>query len=325
MEEEDDSNSNSIPSINNASTVDHQKGISRERTFSPESDWTQLSIKLEDIARMVAKDMKRIAVLAHTVTVKVKLESFDVLSKSQSLGRGVYIHSPDELVNMTNLLLIQIRAQYNNDNNKNHSVSRFSVRLLGVRCSNLISESTFEYTHQSTMDKFLTSIEPIEKQSCKTGSMKNSCAESICYHRQGLGDKLRTDAKLSPIQPLRNHSMGNANMEKMRRCNVDLVLSTTMGKESTGSAKKTRHEKRHNSATQSSAHVTSLQEQTFDEVECVECPLCHRSFLANDNSGLNRHIDACLNGSVIREAIKEEDSRQHQSGKRKQLTDFWSL
>ncbi|OEU10018.1 DNA/RNA polymerase, partial [Fragilariopsis cylindrus CCMP1102] len=61
---------------------DHQKGISRERSFSPESDWALLNIKLEEISRMLSEDMKRKSVMGHTVTVKVKLANFDVLNRA---------------------------------------------------------------------------------------------------------------------------------------------------------------------------------------------------------------------------------------------------
>jgi DNA polymerase kappa len=136
-----------------STATDHQKGISRERTFSSESNWSQLCIRLEDIARKLFQDMTQKSVLAHTVTVKVKLASFDVLSRGQSMKRGVYVQSPDELVDCVSLLFSQIRAQFKKD----HAASRFVVRLLGIRCSNLISEALFESSERGTLEKYLTS------------------------------------------------------------------------------------------------------------------------------------------------------------------------
>jgi DNA polymerase kappa len=262
MEDVDDNNASS-------STLDHQKGISRERTFSPESDWTLLSIKLEDVARMVAKDMRKISVLARTVTVKVKLGSFDVLSKSQSLGRGEYIQNPDRLVTMTNQLFSQIRSQHNKEN-RNNCTSRFSVRLLGVRCSNLIDETSFECaTKQSTMDKFLSA------SSHKINPDKTNRVSSIpCNHRQEPNDLLQRDTGVASTN--------------------DQAVESSPTKEDSG-----QHH--------------------------VQCPLCHRSFPVEDNLGLNAHIDGCLNGSIIRETIKEEDSHNEGGSKRKKLTDFWPI
>jgi hypothetical protein len=38
------------------------------------------------------------------------------------------------------------------------------------------------------------------------------------------------------------------------------------------------------------------------------CPVCHKMLLG-DNDKINKHIDLCLNGEMIRTTIKEEDQR----------------
>mmetsp|Transcript_7307 Transcript_7307/g.21185 ORF Transcript_7307/g.21185 Transcript_7307/m.21185 type:complete len:857 (-) Transcript_7307:609-3179(-) len=140
-----------------SSSSEHQKGISRERSFRPESDWAKLIIRLEDIARMVATDMTRKSILGHTITVKVKLETFDVLSRSQSQKRGVYVQDPEELATIASGLFASIRAAHlQKEDGKTNGKTRFSVRLLGIRCSNLIEESSFRARAQGgTIDRFL--------------------------------------------------------------------------------------------------------------------------------------------------------------------------
>ena len=142
---------------------DHQKGISRERTFGAESDWTTLNSKLEDIARLLSKDMQRKSVMAHTITVKVKLDSFDVWSRSQSLKRGVYVQAPEEMVTMACQLFAHIRAQCKK--------RPFSCRLLGVRCSNLIEEEAFTHPPQKTIDKFLSSAKHLTKPAVQSSEI----------------------------------------------------------------------------------------------------------------------------------------------------------
>ena len=66
-----------------------QKGISRERTFrSGRSDVSWQNSKLEDIVHLLASDMAKKNLQAHTLTVKVKLSSFDVLSKSKTMPKA---------------------------------------------------------------------------------------------------------------------------------------------------------------------------------------------------------------------------------------------
>jgi DNA polymerase kappa len=50
-----------------------QKGISRERTFSPEESWKEINIKLDNVAYMLSDDMKRRHLWARTITGKIQL------------------------------------------------------------------------------------------------------------------------------------------------------------------------------------------------------------------------------------------------------------
>ena len=109
-----------------------QKGISRERTFQSGKPLTEIYAKLEDIAHLLAADMSAKNLQARTVTVKVKLHTFDVLSRSKSLARGVFVHEAADLVSLSTEILRGIRSDYTG--------SQFSVRLLGIRCTNFKTE-----------------------------------------------------------------------------------------------------------------------------------------------------------------------------------------
>lgn len=65
---------------------------------------------------------------ARTITVKVKLHTFDVLSRSKSLARGVFVQGGDDLVALASGILRGIRNDFTG--------LQFSVRLLGIRCTN---------------------------------------------------------------------------------------------------------------------------------------------------------------------------------------------
>ena len=306
-----------------SSSLEHQKGISKERSFQPENNWAQLNIRLEDISRSLAKDMIRKSVMGHTVTVKVKLETFDVLSRSQSQKRGVYIQNPEELATIATGLFAEMRAAHQRKENKKQR-KRFSVRLLGIRCSNLIEESSFGGKEQEgAIDKFLTSFSA-------TGG-----GNGVSPHRNlsplKLEARVERNGEGSPRNLILNHyatkqnggclmiSDNQNNSTIMGRKPAIRTVTPTEGKLPTKDTKREGNE---------------------NEDRLVQCPLCQRSFFARDNDLLNAHIDTCLNGihggSTVRRVIQEEESRLKNRnapraesgevsfrGKRQRLTDFW--
>lgn len=288
--------------------TDHQKGISRERTFSSESDWSQLCIRLEDIARMLFQDMTQKGVLAHTVTIKVKLTSFDVLSKGQSMKRGVYIQTPQELVDCASRLFVQIRAQYKKEHASDGS--RFSIRLLGIRCSNLISEIELESTDQGTMDRFLSTAQGNENERTELRSKEQQHGSGVVA--------LNTYARgSSGIKRSRSPTRLFGGQLEVARSATERAFDRADNNESLATSVLSPQRDL----------VATSEKSNEDETKFVSCPLCSRQFPANDNARLNSHIDTCLNGSTVRRAIQEDSlptQSQSTSKKLKRLTDFWT-
>lgn len=56
----------------------------------------------------------------------------------------------------------------------------------------------------------------------------------------------------------------------------------------------------------------------------LSCPICHKNLSANDNDLLNQHIDACLNGPLVRKMIRQESSQHVNLNRKKSLTHFFS-
>ena len=123
-----------------------QKGISRERTFRPGDSWTEINSRLEDIANLLSRDMVKKNIWARTITVKVKLHTFDVYSRARSMPQSVFLQGAADLVAHATGILREIRDELTK------TKTAFSVRLLGIRCSSFRGE---EDLGQINIDKFL--------------------------------------------------------------------------------------------------------------------------------------------------------------------------
>ncbi len=116
----------------------HRKGISHERTFAPMSSWSDLCNKLETITLSLVHDLRERNLMPKTVTLKVKLASFDILTRALTRNMAFVFDpnstqssSPQELVDISVNLLKEAKRDRDKMNK-----GRFTVRLLGVRCSN---------------------------------------------------------------------------------------------------------------------------------------------------------------------------------------------
>jgi DNA polymerase kappa len=61
-----------------------RKGISGERTFDDGRPWSEVIDKLESIALKLGDDMQSKALWARTITLKAKLHTFDIISRSRT-------------------------------------------------------------------------------------------------------------------------------------------------------------------------------------------------------------------------------------------------
>lgn len=131
------SDSGASDETNEDDDSEDRKGISHERTFSPVSDWTDLCTRVESITRSLIRELKEKNLRPRTMTLKVKLANFNVLSKTASrevafFQPGNMQQSSPDLVNTVLKLLKEAKTSYMSS----HNNDSFSVRLLGVRCSN---------------------------------------------------------------------------------------------------------------------------------------------------------------------------------------------
>jgi len=149
-----------------------RKGISRERTFQSGRPWIEVNNRMEEIARMLSQDMNEKDLWAQTITVKVKLHTFDILSRSKTI-KGAYLQKPDDLVKVATEML--------NDLRKQHKAATFSVRLLGLRCSSF-REVQRQDSKQLQIQKYFKACDEIKTpliNACKVIDQTNDVRQRI--------------------------------------------------------------------------------------------------------------------------------------------------
>lgn len=264
-----------------------QKGISRERTFRAGQSWNEINARLEDVGRLLSSDMQSKGFWAHTITIKVKLYTFDVLSRARSLNRGVFVQSPEDLIRHSTELLAEVRQEF--VASPQHRSKPFSVRLLGIRCSNF----RHEQEHQSNLDQFF---------------LPRSTSPVACFSESNEGT-LQARSRFEKLPAARDETIHN---EELR---IELGENNQRNGD-------TAHLNLDELAPQNST------EELFENCESITtkviCPICGLSLPQEDNSLVNQHIDTCLSGRAVREAVREEASRTvHRRGNPKSNLDYY--
>ena len=266
-----------------------RKGISHERTFSPTSSWGTLCTNLEKIALCLARDMRDRNLRPKTITLKVKMDNFDILTRATTRDVALFqncnnSHSCEDLVDIVIKLLKEAKREHDGGDSvkKTRTTSTssktgtpFSVRLLGVRCSNFQSTSTQQSLHRYGAARNQDCVgEPLTLRDDDNSPVKNPYL--IPKSKKIRGDNLES-----------NHPL-------------DELPCTAEPSELAGA----------------------------DNFETrVQCPLCQVHFPNNDdgNALLNRHIDECLNATTVKRLANEETAcaDERMKHKRRRLTDFF--
>ena len=260
-----------------------QKGISRERTFQPISSWAEMQAKLAQVGELLSQDMQRKDFWAQTLTVKLKLHSYDVLSRARSTSGSCYWQSAGDLTQHATELLSELRQEFLKKNPK----TQFAVRLLGIRCTNF--GKTTELSGQMNMDAFLHSLQD-------DGNKKNDVnQEKDSTNKSGL------------IQP--------------RMLSSEQALTAVP---EASAFKRSPSPSQHVAPVANSSSTATNRQSSPPPPVLVDCPVCGLSFAESENDKLNQHVDACLNGTVVRQVIREEDSCYRKRKRKSVLTDYFS-
>lgn len=116
-----------------------RKSYGKEKTFSEDKkEWDFFLSFLQKEAFSIAFGMQKLKIKGKTITVKVRYDDFETVTRSQSLKSPTYL---EEIIYKTSIKLLE----------KTEAGER-AVRLLGITLSNLISLESKKEKEDSLMD-----------------------------------------------------------------------------------------------------------------------------------------------------------------------------
>lgn len=277
----------------------NRKGISHERTFSPTSIWSEMCTKLEGITLALSHDLRQRGLRPKTITLKIKLANFHILSRSTTRDIALFENcnqrqSSIDLVDIVINLLKEAKHEYENGKKSKAGTAStskseiFSVRLLGVRCSNF----QFGKDNQSSLDQYRLA------RGLDGGANKPSeLTQSTKPTSKRASSQMVKNPYVSPKR-IRNES----SERRIRKPNSGVSSwSPPAGLKS---------------------DETVREKQDIGTHAQVQCPICNRSCTFDE---VNSHIDSCLNATTVKQLAKEETQCADERSKKKKrrLADFF--
>ncbi|KAH7027827.1 uncharacterized protein B0I36DRAFT_144018 [Microdochium trichocladiopsis] len=248
-----------------------RKSVGTESTFRDMSDGAQLREKLRWTADELEKDMRRAEVKGRTLVLKVKLHTYEVLTRQVATPKAVFL--ADDLYHYSLPILSKLEQE----------IPAFKLRLMGLRCTHLVSMKK-----PDTRAFFgLRPPRPIEVSN-NHDNVANDKVEDLVgsgfgaegdWESWGEEDLALLDRGINP---------GGYNLEPDCAQNAAEEPYRHHGKEIIPNPKR---------------KLTPPEDETW-----WECPICGRPQSTNERL-FNEHIDLCLSRQAIRDTVQIESAR----------------
>ncbi|XP_063176210.1 DNA polymerase kappa isoform X2 [Chroicocephalus ridibundus] len=253
-----------------------RKSMSTERTFSEINTAEDQYSLCRELCRDLAQELQKEGLKGKTVTLKLKNVNFEVKTRASTVLSSV--STEEEIFAVAkDLLGTEI------DSVAPHPLR---IRLMGVRVSGFLSEEEKKY-QQKSITSFLKSGKEIAFLRLQPGkSNQEYCTKNSEASAGGsFFDKKRAARQLNSENLSPNETVGKQ-LLTVRKSSANFVKETKS--------------------------VTDLQNSNL--CKTFTCPVCFEEQSSNNLEELNRHIDECLNGTVVKDAIeisKNDNSREN--------------
>ncbi|KAI0355704.1 DNA/RNA polymerase [Trametes cingulata] len=269
---------------------EERKSIGAERTFHALSDTAKIYAKLEEVAAELEHDMEEGGWTGKTITLKYKLDTFQVFTRAKSFDRWISPKKENLFAIGQELLKPELPL---------------TLRLIGLRVTKLKdlkaeAESKargikrfFDAANSSPKKKRRTEAPHAEEQETEGPQLsQDGFATSMPGFDEDADAFMHEDGP--ELDDYEHHGERARSMSvKPKSTSVPPKPSSSCGPcRATHSPQASpRKKQREDLEAGGAAEPPSL----------LECPVCGR-MLETDNQGLNQHIDFCLSKQAIKEA-----------------------
>ncbi|NXC74080.1 POLK polymerase, partial [Anhinga anhinga] len=243
-----------------------RKSMSTERTFSEINTAEDQYSLCRELCRDLAQDLQKEGLKGKTVTLKLKNVNFEVKTRASTVLSSV--STEEEIFAVAKDLLgteIDSVAPY-----------PLRIRLMGVRVSGFLSEEEKKYK-QKSITSFLKSGKEVGFLRLQPGNFNQEyfTKNSEASPRGSFFDKKRAARQLNSDNLSPHETVGNQLFHD-RKSSANFVEETKK--------------------------VTDLQNSNVCKI--FTCPVCFEEQSSNDLEDLNRHIDECLNGTLVKDTVE---------------------
>ncbi|KFP35856.1 DNA polymerase kappa, partial [Chlamydotis macqueenii] len=252
-----------------------RKSMSTERTFSEINTAEDQYSLCRELCRDLAQDLQKEGLKGKTVTLKLKNVNFEVKTRASTVLSSV--STEEEIFAIAkDLLGTEI------DSVAPHPLR---IRLMGVRVSGFLSEEEKKY-QQKSITSFLKSGKEIGFLKREPGKPNQEyfTKNSEASPRGSFFDKKRAARQQNSENLSPNETVGKQ-LFRDRKSSASFVEETKK--------------------------VRDLQNSNMCNI--FTCPVCFEEQSSNNLEELNRHIDECLNGTLVKDVMeisKNDNSKE---------------
>ncbi|CZT16599.1 related to DNA polymerase IV, DNA-damage-inducibile protein dinP [Ramularia collo-cygni] len=252
-----------------------RKSVGTESTFHDMSDPKELRDKLKWIAESLEEDLQRTEFKGRTLVLKVKLHTYEVLTRQVQPPKAVY--TSEDLYHYGLPMLTKLEKEN----------PGMKLRLMGLRCTHLVS------TKKGEVDFF--------------GRARQKLTETG-------GSKVEIDDDGWQVWPHSEMAFEEAARQEREAEMGEIERLSQQHEEDAAAAMpaKPSNEADYNRYANGFAWRSLLEQEAIAEAalapvaapEQWHCPICSRPQPA-DERAFNEHIDGCLSRQTIKEIVKE--------------------
>lgn len=252
-----------------------RKSVGTERTFGDLKVHEAICERMRLTAEDLEKDMLKAQVKGRTLVLKVKLHTYEVFTRQTIPPKAVYL--ADDVYKYALPMLTKLKKEF----------PPFTLRLLGLRCTHLVSMKKPDTNAFFGIKK---------RRGSEAGASGNATAEGSSPSSVQLKRKASSMDDEGEWEQWPDAEFEDAEREEhQEQINELEALSQEVGNKEGGETKE--------KVSRSFKHYAKPAEP--EEEEWWDCPICSRPQAANERE-FNEHIDLCLSRQAIKEAVQDE-------------------